>query len=314
MPASQVAAHARPVAAQARAAPLVRRWSGRDLVIALLVLAAVGWAYAATLRGLVSEWRHNEDYSVGWLVPPAVLYLVVRQRRRFASCTPRTNWVGLGLVLAAIAMRLEGLRSLFESAERYSLVLLIAGLVLFLTGWKVFWKARWLLLFLLLMIPLPGRVHNAVAARMQSLATAGTVVVLETLGVMVESEGNTLHLNGHASVGVAEACSGLRMLMAFIVVGAVLAFLIEGPAWQRAILVLSSMPIAILCNVVRLAVTALLFTSSESRAVRDVVHDFAGLAMMPLAILMLLVELWVLRKLVTPEPKSVAKRIVAHGT
>lgn len=282
------------------AAEAGRHWAWSDLAIALLVLAAAIWAYWRIVFRLWNEWQRDLNYSVGQLVPIAAIYLLLQRRADFARLTPRTNWLGLVLVVAAISLRFEGLRSLFESGERYSFVFLIWGLVLFLTGWQVFWRARWLLLFLLLMIPLPGRIHNSIAGPLQDAATTGTVFALETIGVAVERHGNTLELNGVTPVGIEEACSGLRMLTAFAVVACVLAFMIDGPAWQRVTLVISSIPLAIICNIARLAVTAMVFLHSDSTALKQFLHDFAGVLMMPLAIALLLLELWVLRKLTSP--------------
>jgi exosortase len=272
----------------------------------VLVLLAACWAYARTLAELWREWQHNENYSVGMLVPLAAVWLAAGRRHELARLTPRIAWTGLLIVIAALALRMEGLRSLRESVERYSFVVLICGLVLFLAGWQIFWRLRWLLGFLFLMVPLPGALNNRIEGPLQDYATTGTVFVLETLGLTVEREGNTLRLDGQTPVGIEEACSGLRMLTAFVVVAAVLAFMVDAPPWQRVVLVLSSAPLAVLCNIARLALTALVFRYSESKALQNFMHDFAGVAMMPLAIALLLLERWILYKLVTPPAAPLA--------
>jgi exosortase len=117
----------------------------------------------------------------------------------------------------------------------------------------------------------------------------------------VVREGHTLLLNGNVHVAVAEACSGLRMLTAFVVVAWVLAYIIHRSPWQKAVLVVSSIPVAILCNIVRLVITAMLFMVTTAEFAEQFFHDFAGLTMMPLAILMLLGELWVMSQIVIEE-------------
>src|SRR5690606_35393371 len=131
----------------------------------------------------------------------------------------------------------------------------------------------WVLAFLLLMVPFPGKLHNLISGPLQGLATAMTVYTLELGGVMVERTGNLIRLNGETTVGVVEACSGLRMLTAFIVVSATCAFLVDRPAWQRGAIVLSSVPIAIVCNAARLLVTTLLYTLAPARTAEG---DVAG--------------------------------------
>jgi exosortase len=269
---------------------------------ALAVLAALLWSYWSTLRSLYSDWQGDDNYSVGMLVPLAALYLLWQDRRKLAEARVAPCWRGLGLILAAQAARAYGLVFLFESAERYSLVLTIAGLVLLLAGTQVFRRTFWILAFLFLMVPLPGRIHNLISGPLQDLATMGAVATLELVGVSVDREGHVMVLNETTRVAVAEACSGLRMLTAFIVVAAVLAYIINRPRWQKAAVLASSIPIAIVCNLLRLFVTALLFLYASSQTAEVFFHDFAGWTMMPLAILALLGELWIMSKLVSEPP------------
>ena len=99
-------------------------------------------------------------------------------------------------------------------------------------------------------------------------------------------------------LNVAEACSGLRMLTAFVIVAAVLAYVVNRPRWQKLVLIISSIPVAILCNIARVVVTALLFQVAGSDVAEKFFHDFAGWAMMPLAVLILVGELWIMSRLV----------------
>jgi exosortase len=122
---------------------------------------------------------------------------------------------------------------------------------------------------------------------------------LELLGYLVAREGNVLRLSDQNTIAVAEACSGLRMLTAFVIVGAALAFVIRRPAWQKVIVVLSTVPVAILANTLRLMVTALVYEHVGSDVGERLFHDFAGLTMIPCAFVILLVELRLLRWLST---------------
>jgi exosortase len=128
------------------------------------------------------------------------------------------------------------------------------------------------------------------------------VFFLELSGITVVREGNVIWLNHQTPIAVAEACSGLRMLTAFIIVAAVLAFITDRPRWQKTILVLSSIPIAIGCNLFRLCACSVLFLYVSNKVGEKVFHDFAGLIMMPLAIVILLLELRLMNKIVVYEP------------
>ncbi len=270
----------------------------RAWIAAAVLLSALVWSYWPTLRGLIGDWRHDENYSVGQLVPLAALYLLWHERRVLSACEVRTCWWGVVVILAAEAARAFGLLFIYESAERYSMVLTVIGIVLLVAGWRVVWRFRWILVFLFLMVPLPGKVHNLISGPLQTLATSGAVYSLELVGVTVAREGNEMVLNHEVRVAVAEACSGLRMLTAFVVVAAVLAYLVNRPRWQKVLLVCSSVPVAIVCNLARLVATASLFLLVSSEAGERFFHDFAGFTMMPLAVVILMGELWVMGKLV----------------
>ncbi len=292
--------HSRTVPSEQIASGADRSWIA---VIALLG-GALAWAYWPVLVALNKEWQTDDNYSVGQLVPLAILYLLWHDRERLRSSAYRPCWWGIGIILVAQGARAFGLIWLFESAERYSFVLSVVGVVLLVGGWEVFWRVKWLLLFLFLMVPLPGRVHNLISGPLQQHATDGAVFFLELLGITLTSEGHVIVLNDNVPLAVAEACSGLRMLTAFVVVAATLAYLVNRPRWQKIALVLSSIPVAILCNTGRLVITALLFLVTSSEFANRFFHDFAGFTMMPMAVLMLILELWIMSKLVIDEALS----------
>ena len=108
---------------------------------------------------------------------------------------------------------------------------------------------------------------------------------------------NVINLNG-TMVAVAEACNGLRMLTAFVVICSLVAMVIKRYWWEKLIIVLSSIPVSLLCNTIRLTVTSIAFTKINSARWEEAFHDFGGLAMMPLAIAIVVLELWLLSNVV----------------
>lgn len=244
------------------------------------------------------DWRSDDNYSIGQLVAPAALFLVWTRRKKLGLVALRPCWWGALVIILALTVRLYyGFGLMYESAERYALWLTIVGAILLIGGTELTRRLIWILAFLLLMIPFPGRLHNAISAPLQNLATTGAAGTLEVLGYRVVQEGNVLAFGGDMSVTVAEACSGLRMLTAFIVVSAVLAFLMNRPVWHKAVVLLSSVPVAIFCNLIRLVATAVIFSIAGKEFAEKFFHDFAGIFMMPVAVVMLAVEIWVLSKL-----------------
>lgn len=280
------------------------RWTA-----ALLLLIVFLWSHWPIFRDLWTFWQTSPDYSVGQLVPLVLIYLVWSDRKALGRLPVRTCWGGLALLVFAQGIRFFGLLYMYGSLERYSLILTLAGAILFLLGPVATRRMLYMLAFLVLMMPPPRYIHNHVALPLQNLATSGAVFGLEFLGYLVERQGNVLRLSDETTVAVAEACSGLRLLTAFIVVAATLAFVERRPPWQNTILVLSSLPIAILANILRLIVTILLYEYSGSEVADRFFHDYAGWSMMPFAVVVLLGEIWLIHWLITPDGDSHAKQV-----
>lgn len=273
------------------------------LVSATLVLLTItAWSYWPTMADLFKEWQRNEDYSAGQLVPLVAIFLVWVRRKQLKECVLKPCWWGgITLLILGYAARMYGLLFMFESAQRYSLVLTAAGLVLLVAGWQAFRRVSWILLFLFLMIPLPGRVHNMISGPLQRLATSGSVFVLEAFLPHISRQGNVVMLNENTPMAVAEACSGLRMLTAFIIVAGFIAYMVKRAPWHKAVLVVSSIPVAVACNIIRIVATAILMLVVSVEFGAKFFHDFAGLVMMPAAVLLLFGEVWLMDRVVVPE-------------
>jgi exosortase len=282
-------------------------------VAAGLIVAAFLWSYWPGITDIWKIWQRNDEYSSGLLVPFLTVYILWSRRHDIAQCRIRPCVWGLFAFLGAQAFRLFGLFFMFSSAERLSIVLSVAALVLLLFGWQLFRKVSTVLLFLCLMLPWPNRVQSAVAIPLQRWATSSAVFCLETMGYEVVQEGNIIHI-GQASVAVAEACNGLRMVTAFFVISGLVVLLVRRAWGEKLVILVSSLPIALLCNTVRLAITALAFTVISGEQWEKIFHDFGGYAMMPLALAAVVGELWILAKLTTAPTKQEAIIITRQKT
>ncbi len=194
---------------------------------------------------------------------------------------------------------------MYGSAERLSIALSVAALVLLMFGWQLFRRVSTVLLFLCLMLPWPNRVQAAVAMPLQRWATSSAVFCLEMLGYAVIRDGNIIQIND-ISVAVAEACNGLRMITAFFVISGLVVMLVKRAWWEKLLVLASSLPIALLCNTIRLVITTIAFTVLSGERWEQIFHDFGGYAMMPLALGAVVAELWLLTKLVTIPAKEEA--------
>lgn len=278
---------------------------------AVILLLTVIWSYwKPTVAGLWTIWLRNDEYSSGMLVPIIAAYIVWLRRKDLGACPIRPSIWGLFALVGAQALRFFGLFFMYASAERMSLVLTIAALVLLLFGWKLFWKVSSVLVFLFLMLPLPNRVQMAATLPLQDWATSSAVFCLETLRYEVIREGNIINLNG-TMVAVVEACNGLRMVTAFFVISGLVVLLVQRRWWEKLIILASAVPIGLICNTLRLAVTAMAFTKIDAQHWEKAFHDYGGLAMMPLALGIVVFELWLLSNLVI-ESRSGDKQTVTN--
>ncbi len=263
-----------------------------------LVLLAFIWSYRSGLADLWSLWWMSDEYSSGLLVPFLALYVLWSRRDSIARCLIRPSMWGLVAFAGAQAVRLFGLFFMYGSAERLSVVLSLAALVLLLFGWQFFRRVSPILLFLCLMLPWPNLIQYYVGLHLQRWATSSAVFCLEMVGYDVIQEGNIIHI-GQTSIEVAYACNGLRMITAFFVVSGLVVLLVNRPLWEKLAILVSSLPIALLCNTVRLTVTAIALTKLRGQFWDDLFHDFGGYAMMPLALGVVVGELWLLARLTT---------------
>ncbi|MGA2679670.1 MAG: exosortase [Sedimentisphaerales bacterium] len=262
------------------------------------VFLAFLWSYWPGIMDLWNTWQRSDEYSSGLLVPFLAVYILWSRRRQIIGVQIQPSLWGLLAFVGVQAVRFFGLFFMYSSAERLSIVLSIAALVLLLFGWKFFRKVSPIVLFLLLMLPWPNRIQAALALPLQQWATSSAVFCLEVMGYEVVHEGNIIHI-GNVAVAVAEACNGLRMVTAFFVISGLVVLLVERVWWEKLIVFVSSLPIALLCNTVRLAITAIAFTVLKGEYWEKMFHDFGGYAMMPLALAIVVGELWFLAKLTT---------------
>ena len=263
----------------------------------LATIMAFLWCYWPTLTDLWRVWLQSDEYSSGLLVPFLAIYIGWSRYKSAGSCPISFSVWGLVIFLVAQLIRHFGVYYMFLSAERLSFILSIGGLGLMLFGGLFFRRFFTVWLFLFLMLPLPNRVQSAITLPLQSWATSSAVFCLEVFGYEALRDGNVINI-GDTAVAVAEACNGLRMLTAFFVISALVVLLVRRPLWEKLLLLASALPIALFCNTIRLVATAIALTVIEGQGWEMAFHDFGGLVMMPVALGLVVFELWFLGKII----------------
>jgi exosortase len=263
--------------------------------IALTVTLAVV-TFAPILYYMVQHWKAVPDYSHGFLVGPLAIYFAWERRDQLRLAPIEPSWWGVvPLSLGSLALMI-GRLGVELMAMRTAFVLKLIGLVLLLLGMPIFRILRFPLLFLFLMVPLPQSLVNVIAFPLQLIAADLAVEWLHWLSIPALREGNIIHL-ANTPLFVAEACSGLRSLMALGTLAVVFAYFFRKRTIERILIVLSAIPIAILVNAFRVALTGYLTHNLGERAAQGMIHQTEGLFTFGLAFALLLVEASVLQLL-----------------
>ncbi len=291
------------------------------LAAALLLPLAV--MYAQTLGLLGRAWWNDPNNSHGLLIPPLAAYFAWRQRAALAQLarTP-CRVLGFGLAVFALFVYFLGRLGVEFFLTRFSLLPLLAALVLYFYGKEHFRLLAFPLFLLLLAIPIPAMVFNLISLPLQALASATSTSFLQLCSVPVLRDGNVIHL-ANASLGVAEACSGLRSLMSLIALAVILGYLkwpslknkhqVSGgaghrPGWRpgilRLLLVAVSLPLAVLLNIVRITATALLAEYFSVKYAMGFFHLFSGWLVFVLALVLLFASANLIDRLLPAAPEG----------
>lgn len=285
----------RPTSADAQEEPPAQRHSTsmRQWFAAAVLLAGIAFVFGPTLLRLEKLWRTDPDQAHGYLVVPFVVYLIWSRRPSpndvIESGSPL--W-GLVMLAFGLALRFVGVYAYFDWLQAAAVVPCLLGIGMIVWGPHralLHWGA---IAFLLFMIPLPYRLATWLAYPLQRIAAVSATYMLETLGYYASCMGTTIHIGDHA-VDVVAACSGMKILMTFFALSVAVSLCNpQRPWWERLIITLAAVPVALAANVVRIIITAAFYQMGNVAIAQSLFHDLAGWLMMPIA--MLLLGLWTL--------------------
>lgn len=256
----------------------------------LLVLLTV--LYANIVPDMVMQWYQDDNYSHGFIVPIIAGYFIYTRREELMAAEVNPWTPGLILIVAGIIQLLVAWLGVEYFTMRSSLIVIIAGLVLYFFGKKVFSIALLPICYLIFMVPLPYIIYDALAFPLKLFVTKVSVASLQLIGVIVMREGNIIMFPS-TTLEVADACSGIRSLMSLMALSVAYAYFLSISNFKRWIVIVSAVPIAIITNAMRVIVTGILAQWWGAKAAEGFFHEFAGLAVFALA-MVLLVSLGVL--------------------
>lgn len=258
-----------------RPAVAVWRFPPAALIVALATFALSLWLFWDGLSVMWGGWVDSAEYSHGILIPPIAVFLVWQQKDRLERIPFVGSWWGAALVVLGGALLALGQLATIYVLVQYAYVVTLAGLVLSFLGWRAFRLVAVPLCILLFMIPLPQFVLANLSTKLQLLSSQLGVMVIRAFGISVFLEGNVIDLGGY-KLQVAEACSGLRYLFPLMTLGFLMAYFYKGAAWKRALLFLSSIPITVLMNSLRIGVIGVTVEHWGVQMAEGFLHEFQG--------------------------------------
>ncbi len=254
--------------------------------------AAMAWfglllivSYAPVLQRLILQWTYDEDMGHGFFVPVVAGYIAWQKRRELLSGASSPCWWGL-LVVAYGAFQLAVATLGAELfLARTAFVISLIGVVLTLGGWRLLRLLAFPLFLLFFMVPIPAILYNQVTFPLQLVASQVADSTLSLLGIPVLREGNILELASQR-LNVVEACSGIRSLLSLSFLSLVYAYFFDKKVWMRAVLLVATVPIAIVANSARVTLTGLV-SEYDPELARGIFHYASGWVIFMVALVIL---------------------------
>jgi exosortase len=306
---------------QGKNAPFQKqRWRelGLHIYIKMLIIAGLFcYLFRSEIRAVVHEWLTDSSWSHGFLIPLFSLYFINQHKKEILDLRTRPNYLGLFFLICGILFYPFNMIHLrYGYLRPIGMIATLGAIVLFLGGWQLI-RYTWLpIAFMVFAVPLPQRYYVYLTMPMRKLAATVAAALLNLVpqmealarGVVVD----VIYKGQRLDPALAEACSGMRLLMAFLALGVAMAYLHYRPIWQRAILLASTIPIAILCNIVRVTVTGFVYVLIHPKYTQGIYHDMLGLAMLPLAFGLYGFLAWFMSRLFIEESRTVTEDVVVR--
>ncbi len=269
-------------------------------VAQICILAVLfAWLFWAHLTRLFNYWQ-TPDWSHGFIVPLFCLYLVHVKRTAYLTGNHSGSIWGLPALVLSIGSYVLFIATTYGYPQSLAMIPTLAGLVLLLRGWRSLKLAIFPIAVLVLAIPPPTRLYRAITQPLQQFVASTSTFFLNIFPGVDEADNLGIHIGYYmgdgrqGSFAVAGACSGMRSLMAFTFLGLAIAFLGQRPKWQRAVVIVLLLPVAVFCNFLRVLITGSLHMYGHSELAGGTAHSLLGFLLFGVGIAIFLGILWIL--------------------
>ena len=257
-------------------------WTAVVWFALLLVLC-----YAPVLQRLVNQWSTDEDMGHGFFVPLVAGYIAWQRRDSLFEKLAQPNYWGLLLLLWGALQLMVATLGAELLLARTAFIISMVGVILVVAGSHAVRVMAFPLFLLCFMVPLPAIIYNQITFPLQLLASSVAETTLGAIGIPVLREGNVLELASQ-KLSVVEACSGIRSLLSLSFLSLVYAYFFDSKPWMRVVLLIATVPIAIVANASRVTLTGLL-SEYKAELAQGFFHTAEGWVIFMVALAMLVV-------------------------
>jgi exosortase D (VPLPA-CTERM-specific) len=248
----------------------VRAWIWASITV---FVAAI--AFRGALLELVKRWTVQEEYSHGFLIPVVAAWLIWTRRHVVLASFGQPSWMGVLLILLAMMMHTVGSLSAIFILSQLAFIVALLGITLVTGGFSLLRTTFFPIVFLTFAIPLPYFIDATLSLNLQLVSSQLGVFFIRLFGTPVYLDGNLIDL-GNYKLQVVDACSGLRYLYPLFSLSFLAAYLFNAPIWQRASILLSSIPITIAMNGFRIGIVGVTMDRWGPRVADGALHFFEG--------------------------------------
>lgn len=267
----------------------------KALAFCLLSFFLAAVFYWGGISNLAFRWEAQPEYSHGYFIPLVALYILWEKRACWGPYFGQTHWVGFVWMLLALLLHFVGEVSALFILIHYSLLLMFLGLAYVFLGAGA--RHVWLSIFLLVFaIPIPYVIEVVLTAKLQLLSSSFGVGLIRLFDIPVYLSGNIIDL-GEFKLHVVEACSGLRYLYPLLSLGVITAYFYQTVIWKKVFVVVSTIPLSIVMNSLRIAVTGVLVENYGTGAAEGFIHGFEGWLVFVVCVAVLVAEIALLEKM-----------------
>jgi len=272
-------------------------WKFSLLHIGLIAVSFI-FLYVLFKEGIlhaINKWD-SPEYSHAYLIPFISLFIIWQKKAEIIKDKFNGSWLGVVILLLGLFFWFLGEVSTLYVIIKYSLLVVLFGLVLSLSGTKRIHYFLIPIFLLFFTIPLPNFIYNNLSAYLQLISSSIGVEVIRLFGISVFLEGNVIDL-GNYKLQVVEACNGLRYLFPLVTLGVITAYFYKDSFWKKCVVVLSTLPITILMNSIRIGIIGVLVEYWGIAMAEGFLHDFEGWVIFMACFAILLAEMWLLTKM-----------------